>query len=367
MTSSDSAPVLRLTDPGSIAAAVPVIAGYRPAQSLVVMSLRAPRRRLGLTMRADLEACVEDDGFLDYAVDAIVRDRAVAAVLVVFSEDGEVAEELPWRDLVTATADALTGHGVDVMEQLCVRRDRWFSYACLRSCCPREGTPMPRGTSPLEAQAVLEGKVVLPDREALAATLAVAPPDSLVARLRTERLLAMHEALDEVRGTTSWEEHCAQVVQAFRGLMEGPAPGSHAGRVAHDDLLLPMIVTLVDRDVRDAVLASITDEELPDAIELLSMLVRASVPPWTVAPATMVAWCSWRRGGGALANIAADLALSLDPGCRLASQVSLALRYAIRPGPQCGVGATEPMGGLARRRDRRDAQRRAGRGERRAG
>jgi Domain of unknown function (DUF4192) len=334
MTRSDSPPVLRLTDPGSIAASVPFIAGYRPTQSLVVMSLRPPRKRLGLTLRGDLEACVEDDGFVDYAVDAIVRDGAMAAVLVVFSEDGEVDEELPWRDLVTATADALAASGVDVMEQLCVRRDRWFSYSCLRSCCPVEGTPMPKGTSALEAQAVLEGKVVLPDREALAATLAVAPPDSIVARLRTERLVALTEEL-AVEPQPAWEQRCVQVVATFRAMLGGLVP--------EDDVVLPVLAALGDRDLRDAVLATITDEELPVAIELLSALVRSSVPPWTVAPATMLAWCAWRRGGGALANLAAELALRIDPTCRLAAQVSLAMRYAVW------------------------AQRRAERGQRRAG
>ncbi|MDP3712494.1 MAG: DUF4192 domain-containing protein [Mycobacteriales bacterium] len=366
MTRSDSPPVLRLTDPGSIAAAVPVIAGYRPTQSLVVMSLRPPRKRLGLTMRADLEACVEDDGFVDYAVDAILRDGAMAAVLVVFSEDGAVDEELPWRDLVTATADALAAGGVDVMEQLCVRRDRWFSYSCLRSCCPLEGTPLPQGTSPLEAQAVLEGKVVLPDREALAATLVGAPPGSLVARLRAERLTALTEELIE-EPPAAWEQRCVQVVASFRTMLAGLAPGAHPQVVPEDDVVLPVLAALVDRDLRDAVLATITDEELPVAIELLAALVRSSVPPWTVAPATMLAWCAWRRGGGALANLAAELALRIDPTCRLAAQVSLAMRYAVRPGPQLGVGATGPTGGLARRRDRRDAQRRADRGQRRAG
>lgn len=366
MTRSDSPPVLRLTDPGSIAAAVPVIAGYRPTQSLVVMSLRPPRKRLGLTLRGDLESCVEDEGFVDYAVDAIVRDGAVAAVVVVFSEDGEVDEELPWRDLVTATADALAASGVDVMEQLCVRRDRWFSYSCLRSCCPVEGTPMSQGTSPLEAQAVLEGKVVLPDREALAATLAVAPPDSLVARLRTERLCALTEELAR-EPQPAWEQRCVQVLATFRAMLDGLAPGSHQQPVLDDDAVLPVLVALGDRDLRDAVLATITDDELSVAIELLSALVRSSVPPWTVAPATMLAWCAWRRGGGALANLAAELALQIDPTCRLAAQVSLAMRYAVRPGPQLGVGAADPTGGLSRRRDRREAQRQAGRGQRRAG
>lgn len=328
-------PAVRLSDPGSLVAAVPVITGYRPAQSLVAMSLRAPRRRLGLTMRADLGPCLDDDLFVVHTVRCLVGDGAVAAALVVFSEDGPVAEALPWRDLVTALADALTDAGVEVMEQLCVRRHRWFSYSCLRSCCPAEGTPLPQGTSALEAQAVLEGRVVLPDRAALVASLASPAPGSPVERRRTARLEALRLALAEAALSPPDDVDPGPPVAArFHELMTALADGA----APDDDVLLPLLAELDDRRVRDTVLATITDTELPRAIELLSLLVRTAVGPWVATPATMLAWCAWRHGGGAIANIAIDRALAADPGCVLAGYLSIAMRFAVRPRPEDALG-----------------------------
>jgi hypothetical protein len=50
-----SAPaVARLSGPGEILAVLPSLCGFTPHESLVLLSLRGPRRRLGLTARVDL-------------------------------------------------------------------------------------------------------------------------------------------------------------------------------------------------------------------------------------------------------------------------------------------------------------------------
>ena len=54
MTSVSNRPILRLTRPGDIAAAVPALCGFAPQDSVVVLSLRGSRRRLGVTVRVDL-------------------------------------------------------------------------------------------------------------------------------------------------------------------------------------------------------------------------------------------------------------------------------------------------------------------------
>ncbi len=347
--------MLRLSDPGSIVDAIPFVTGFHPAQSLVVLSLRPPRKRLGLTMRADLLPASSDPGFVERTVEALRRNDACAAILVVFSEDGSDPATLPWRDLVTGLADALVAAGIEVTEQLCVRRERWFSYSCLRSCCPADGVPLRTGTSPIAAQAVLDGRVVLPDRDALLATLAGPLPGSDVAEERLWLLeeLAYERTMDLLEGERGLDEHVAQVVVSFRALMArpfGPPP---------DDELLPLLVGLDSRLVRDEVLATVTDAELPAAVALCSALLRAAVPPWTEVPATMLAWCAWRQGDGALANMAVDRVLASDPGCRLAGYVALALLHGMRAERELGVGVHAPVQ-LPRRRDRRAQQRKAG-------
>src|SRR3712207_3632926 len=49
-----AAAVARLSSPGEILAVLPSLCGFRPQESLVLMSLRGQRQRLGLTARVDL-------------------------------------------------------------------------------------------------------------------------------------------------------------------------------------------------------------------------------------------------------------------------------------------------------------------------
>lgn len=352
MNPSDAPPVLKLSDPGSIIDAVPFLTGFHPAQSLVVLSLRQPRRRLGLTMRADLGPAAADPDFIGRTLEAMQRDGATGAVVVVLSEDGEDPSALPWRELVTGLADALVAAGVEVHEQLCVRRGRWFSYSCLRSCCPADGTPLRVGTSALAAQSVLEGRVVLPDRAALAATVAGPAPGSPVAVERELLLadLAQEQAEDLLAGAVERDQQVRAVVASFRRLMLSPFA------TPDEVALLPLLVGLDSRLVRDEVLATVTDAELPQAIALCSALLRVAVPPWTEVPATMLAWCAWRQGGGALANIAVDRVLASDPQCTLALHVAFALLHGMRADPEFGVGVTSgttAVPQLPRRRERR--------------
>src|SRR4051812_6238144 len=54
-------PVVRLTSPGEIAAAVPHLCGFLPSESLVAVSLRGERHRIGLCMRLDLPPAEVDE------------------------------------------------------------------------------------------------------------------------------------------------------------------------------------------------------------------------------------------------------------------------------------------------------------------
>ena len=46
--------VLTLCSPAEVLATVPYMLGFQPADSVVLISLRGPRQRVGLTLRADL-------------------------------------------------------------------------------------------------------------------------------------------------------------------------------------------------------------------------------------------------------------------------------------------------------------------------
>jgi hypothetical protein len=69
-----------------------------------------------------------------------------------------------------------------------------------------------------------------------------------------------------------------------------------------------------------------------DAVtSLLQDLARMSDGAWAVSPLTLYALQCWHAGNGALANLAIDRALQLDPGYRMALLVDGVLRAGIRP------------------------------------
>lgn len=54
------------------------------------------------------------------------------------------------------------------------------------------------------------------------------------------------------------------------------------------------------------------------AVELWTQLVRMAPPPLGAAPATVLAYVAWQRGGGAIVTLALERALAHDPQDRLA-------------------------------------------------
>src|SRR4051812_31304287 len=81
-------PVVRLTSPGEIAAAIPHLCGFVPSESLVAVSLRGDRRRIGLSLRFDLPAieAVADTANAEEVASRLAHDGASAIVLVVYTE-----------------------------------------------------------------------------------------------------------------------------------------------------------------------------------------------------------------------------------------------------------------------------------------
>ncbi|MCU1591221.1 MAG: uncharacterized protein JWP11_2477 [Frankiales bacterium] len=319
---TEELPVVRLTSPGEIVAAVPHLCGFVPAESLVAVSLRGERRRIGLTLRLDLPP---DDGGADADIAEQVAarlayDGAATVVLVVFTAaDGE----LPREALVGAVTEAAERRGMTVMEALLVRGERWSSYTCRHpDCCPVGGTPIPGAAAELVAAAAYDGRVVLRDREALVASLA--PPLLVGARAAEQRLdaaMVRWFADVAVRGREVAGREAVRAVREVLRLPDG-APG--------EDALPALVVSLQDVLVRDevAVLA------LDDSEGLLALLLRMSretVAPYDVPVCTLLAVVAWLRGDGALANVALDRALDGDPAYSMARLVRAGLDGQLPP------------------------------------
>lgn len=330
MTSSaqDSRPVVRLSTPADMVGLVPHLVGFVPRESLVALSLKGRRARVGLTIRVDLPAPEHEDELVDQVADRLAADGAGRVLAVLYT--GALGGGLPLRSLVERLQRACEQRGAGVDDVLLVRDGRWYSYLCRSPrCCPADGTVLEVEPSPsltvVAAHAALDGRAVLASRDAL--TASVAPPVLLARRVAADALdVAARARTEDVRARglqATSAAGLASVAVALRRYACPPAqlePGQAA----------TLAVALLDVHVRDEVATWGLDE--PDALlRLLTDVARSTVAPYDPPVCTLLAWTAYGRGDGALANVALDRALTSDPAYALAGLLRQALDAQVPP------------------------------------
>ena len=316
MTSLSDRPVARLSSPGAIVATLPSLCGFPPEESLVVLSLRGERRRIGLTARLDLPPPEAEGTVAEMFAERMRLDGAREAVVVVLS-----SERRP--DLVQAVGEALAVRAIDVHEALHVDGGRWWSYECSASCCPAEGTPVPPPPTLVEAHRAMTGTAVLASRAELVASLAA--PTFLAAE-------QAGQALDDA--AEQWVAHwgrdpegaCVAAVRRTRLLLDAVGVGTPV------DLpeAAALTVALHDHRVRDEI-ATWSLRRSDALLSLLEQTARQVVPPFDAPVCTLLAWVAFARGDGSRVNVALDRALGTDPAYSLANLLRTALDGGVAP------------------------------------
>lgn len=333
---------VRISDPGDIAAALPALLGFRPRESVVLISLTGRGGvRVGLTVRGDLPPA---DGAAATAVltRSVRTDRPSAVLVAVVSEAPDVPGAdhvrrgrdggppgLPHRGLVHDVVVDLAQDGIPVRAALLVRAGRWWSYDCPRPCCaPGAGTALPEGVTALEAASVATGVVVERDRGDLVRRITGpgGPARGAMAAV-CRRVAAECSARVLEVGFDAVAEESWSAVTAAAGRCR---PG--AARPALSDREVARVVWgLRDREVRDRALELATGAEAP-AVEILwTECTRRAPAPLDAAPATLLAVSAWLRGDGAMANVALTRALAGEPTYALARLLAQALAGCVTP------------------------------------
>jgi hypothetical protein len=317
--------LLRLGHPADLVAAVPVLVGFRPRESLVLVATGgASGRRVGLTIRIDLPPPEHfRDAVEHVAATLTVDDPAGAAVLVVGA--GAAGRE----DVVDAAFDALDGHGVDVHTAVWAEHtDGGGRWGCFGECGCTGVLPDP-GHTPSALAAVVAGKVVYGGRDELEAL--VRPDDEVRIRRRERLLIAVVEAAARGgAGPDDDADHLAVVDTAVTDAAVGRL-------VLDDDRVLALAAALVRPTVRDAVLvrcaeaAAGPERSLPGAETLWAALCRELPDPEAAEPAALLAATALLRGDGALANVALERAERSWPGHRLTRLLRAACAVPMRP------------------------------------
>ncbi|MBO3749146.1 DUF4192 domain-containing protein [Streptosporangiaceae bacterium NEAU-GS5] len=314
---------LVLSTRGDILAAIPYLLHFHPVDSMVVIGFAGSV--LALATRWDLPGAFAE------LMPTLLREKVTNVVLVGY---GHASLVTPAMEQVLQTMEAFK---VTVLEALRAEDGRYWSYLCGKpGCCPPGGVPYDDMAGPVATEAVVNGLVAFPDREALAktvepctgpdrtamtvataataaglrtrlasfrpaATIEGAKGDALVHTLVTEGIARVHAAID---------------LYAEGGRLDDP----DASRLGFD---LAMI------RVRDEAWACVDDR--PAHIELWKDLTRRLEPHHAAPAASLLAAAAWHAGDCTLAGLALDRALSADPDYSMAHLLGTAVRQLVSP------------------------------------
>lgn len=324
-------------------AAVPVLIGFRPRDSLVLIATGGPHgRRVGLTLRVDLPPPEDPElvaALCESAAAALCRDDPEgAAVLVVGGGEpspppGPGEPEWPPRaDVAGAATLALLEREIGVHTVAWAAEIAggapWRCYP-LHDCRCAGTLPDP-ASSVLAATAVARGAVLRDSREELQRVVQPAGPEGGPAGASpgadADELVpgrAVDQGDEGEPGRSPAERRPASDP---RRLLRDALADAAAGRLVVGRRLAGAMASALRRPwFRDEALAACAGPSAPEAEQLWAALARTSPGADAATPAALLAVSALLRGDGALANVALDRALGADPGHRLAHSLRAAL------------------------------------------
>jgi hypothetical protein len=311
------APV-RLASPRQLLAAVPVLCGFQPASSFVIVGCAG--REVRVALRYDLPDPPDAGTTADLVGTA-------AATLAGNGVDRACGVGYGPGVLVTPVVDALREHlpqaGITVAEMLRVEVGRYWSYLCTDpGCCPAEGVPF----DPEHRPAGLDAQPVLASREELAASIAPVTGDeaesmyrAAQAASRRARRLAVGGDIGPVRAAGL--EAVAEAISRYR---DGGPPLSH-GEAAW------LARSLGSTRIRDDAWSRMDPEHRAAHLRLWTDLTRLARPGDVAPAASLLAFTAWQSGDGALANIALDRAQADHPDYGMADLIRTAVNNGAPP------------------------------------
>jgi len=299
MTSSaHRAITLTASTPEDVLAAVPVVLGFEPRDSVAMLTFGGNET---FHARVDLPSLREVGDAVRQLLDPVLKHQVRQVIFVVYADDGPAA-----RAVASRLRRRFAAAGVDVVEVLRAHEGRW--HAPGRPGAPPGGVPYDIGAHRFRAQAVVEGIVVHASRAELEALLQPMPE-------------AVEETSRALRGAV------ASPVVEIIDLVDHRL---RAGRFTTVELAR-VLLGLLDVDGREAPCAPITRETVGDHVRLWTDAVQRAPDELVAAPAAVLAFAAWLFGHGALAWCAVDRCWAVEPDNPLAALVSNALTQAVSP------------------------------------
>jgi hypothetical protein len=302
---------IRISSPTALLAVVPVLLGFEPGNSMVVIGTERPGAEVRLTLRYDLPDPALAGAVARHAASVLSAQRVHAALAVGYGPE----------HLVSPVADALRElapkAGISMTELLRAEGQRYWSYVCTDpACCPSEGTPFDITDHPAaRAMAAADGARVLASRQDLAATVQPVTGDVAERMLTATREAEDHVAAAVEKVARSGRKAAVRRLIAAIGLpavTEAISRYRGGGRLNLEEVAW-LTVMLRDLRVRDDAWSRMRPEHREAHRRLWTDLTRLARPGYVKAPAALLAFVAWQSGNGALANVALDRALADDP------------------------------------------------------
>lgn len=292
--------------PEDLLALVPLVLGFRPAESLVMLTFGGVR-----AFHARLDLPPPDARLLAEVAESLVTPALVQEVhhvaFVVYSQDATLAAALG-----AALVPTFLASGIGVVDVLRTADGHWCSVPVRAGAQESEPVPYDDSGHPFHAHAVFEGMVTRASREELRELVA---PDQAV-RSRLDALLGSRSGPSAVD---------ADVVHELlaRLVTTGADPG--------DDEAAQVLSVVCRVDVRDAAIAAVTAETAREHLRVWAALLRGAPDAQVADVAAVTAFCAWQCGDGALAWCALDRCFEVDPRHPLGTCLAACLEHAVAP------------------------------------
>jgi hypothetical protein len=306
--------------PEDLLAAVPVVLGFRPADSVVMLTFDARRTfhaRVDLPPPDDLDDDPDDDPDNDpdndlAALSAALRDPCVVhgvgrAAFVVYSADAPRAVRVGAR-----LRDDFGAVGIGVIDVLRAHEGLWWRLPTVAGQAEPGGRPYDEASHPFAAQAVFDGQVTHASRDDLRATLApdVEAQQRVRSRLRGRRPGGATEVGWLTGALGRWVESSAD---------------------PDDDQAARALRAVTRVEARDAALFAVSRETSRQHLRIWSGLLRRAPSEHVPDAAVLTAFAAWQSGHGALAWCALDRCFEVAPDHPLGLGLAECLTRAVPP------------------------------------
>ncbi|XBB68678.1 DUF4192 domain-containing protein [Nocardioides sp. WV_118_6] len=306
-------------DADDLLAVAPVLLGFWPERSIVMLTLGARRP---FHARIDLPPLDVQTPrvrrLLDTRLLEPARRHGAARVVLLYFTDEPVAAAAVHRALRRCCAH----RGLGIVTALLADGTHYRELEHPDPVQRRRRHPYDVTGHPFVRDALASGRLAHPTRDAMVGSLAQQPAAAaavaaaLVAQGHADR--GIPTTGRAIRDAGRW------ALATVADLVAGSVPPTDA------DLARLLWVMQAPR-VRDAAWSHLVAATAGAHVRLWSDALRRAPEALVPAPAALLAWAAWQSGDGALAWAAVDRCRQVDPDYRLADYLAVLLDHAVSP------------------------------------